>query len=210
MMPIQGIKMWITTTATIWSLYWTNRFGKGFYKQHCPTFGNIPNWILILIHLNITHYELLSRRTIRVFMLAVLLRNISTILSDTPLVSLIWLSLEIQWHGPKHLCIHPNMWTLTYYDRTLSSFDIVFVCGNWFLPGGAQKNRSSERSSGAWWQFCVRRKTDSTQTPMSVWREGRRWPHFIYSKSLIYILAATAQFMYQSHLRTAYNNPASS
>lgn len=139
---------------------------------------------------------------------AVLLRNIGTILSDTPLVFLMWLSVEIQWHGPKHLCIHPNMWTLTCYDRTLSSFDIVFVCGNWFLPEGA-KIRSSERSSGAWWQFRVRRKTDSTQTPMSVWREGRRWPHFIYSRSLIYILAATAQFMYRSHLRSAYNNPAS-
>lgn len=69
--------------------------------------------------------------------------------------------------------------------------------------------QSSERSSGAWCQFYVWRKADSTQTSMSVWSEGRRWPHFIYTRRLIYLPTTAAQRMHRSHLESAYNHPAS-
>lgn len=121
-------------------MYWKDTFGRGFCKQLCPTFRNLANWILILIHLDIKLYELLPRQRMRAFAVRRPLRNIRTMLSDTPLASLMWLSAEVQWHGPRHLWIRirPDMWPLS---KILSSFDIVSVCGNWFLPEGALSPR---------------------------------------------------------------------
>lgn len=71
-------------------------------------------------------------------------------------------------------------------------------------------HQGSERSSGAWWQFYVWGKADSTQTSTSVWCWGRRWPHFIYTRLLIYLpMAAAQQHMHRSHLASTYNRLAS-
>lgn len=55
-----------------------------------------------------------------------------------------WLSVEMQWHGPGRLCIRIHSPTCDLSHAKIlpfSPFDIVFASGNWFLPEGALSPR---------------------------------------------------------------------
>lgn len=153
-------------------MYWKDTFGRGFCKQLCPTFRNLANWILILIHLNIKLYELLPRRRMRAFTVRRPLRNIRTMLSDTPLASLMWLSVEVQWHGPRHLWIrHPSRHVTTL----LRSFLHLILCLSVVIDFCLKERyrRGSERSSAAWRQFRMCRKAQHSDIQVCLERREK-------------------------------------
>lgn len=102
-----------------------------------------------------------------------------------------WLSVEMQWHGPGHLCIRIHLRHVTSHMLKSYPFLHLILCLPLVIDFCLKERyrRGSERSSGARWQFCAWRKADSAQTSASVWSEGRRWPHFIYTRRLIYLPA---------------------
>lgn len=128
--------------------------------------------------------------------------KIRTTLLGTPLAFLMKLSVEIQWPWAPY---NPHTRTAPTWDHlhakiVPSSFDIAFPLPVIDLCPKEYYHQGSERSSGPWWQSSVWRKADSTQTTMSVWSWGRRWPHFIYTRRLIYLPTASAWLMHSSHL----------
>lgn len=119
-MPSQNIRTQITKTSLDRGLV-TMSVGELLVNSTDLFFWDLTNLILILIHVIVTVYEWLPRKWNRVlFTLHHPVKIIRTILLNTPLASMMKLSVEIQWHGSNCLWIFihvhadsPYMWPLT-------------------------------------------------------------------------------------------------
>lgn len=103
-MSTQDVRTQITNTSLDRSII-TMSVGEVLVNSTDLFFWDLTNWILILIHISVTVYEWLPRKRNKVFTLHHPVKIIRTMLLDTPLASLMKLSVQIQWHGSSCLWI---------------------------------------------------------------------------------------------------------